>query len=395
MLSLLAVLLLSGAVCLAAWFRGRTEELLRQGEQALAERHYTQAGDYLERYLSSRPGDSRAQLLAARCARRLRNYEEAHEHLRRCREAGGDSEAISVEHALIDVQKGHERQVETLRQRAQGKDELALVILEVLIQYDLDTSRLWHALQGLTQYLSRRPDDLQALLGRGFVWERFLSYRDALGDYRKAVAAHPDNEQAHLHLAETLLIVGTPGEALTQFRWLEERSPGRPEVRLGLARCRRRLGQADEARKLLDHLLAEMPDHGEALWERAQLDLDEGKADQAEPLLQRAVRLLPYDRRVHYTLYRCLLDLNRRAEAETVGARVAQLDADLQQLDRVRLEVMKRPEDAALRCQGGLLFLRNGERQQGLRWLKLALRLDPNCQAAREALIQSDALPSP
>jgi hypothetical protein len=105
--------------------------------------------------------------------------------------------------------------------------------------------------------------------------------------------------------------------------------------------------------------------------------------------------LLPYDRRVHYALYRCLLDLNRRAEAETVNARVAQLDADVRQLDQVRLEVMKRPDDAALRCQGGLLFLRNGERQEGIRWLKLALRLDPNCQDARTALAEADSSPMP
>jgi tetratricopeptide (TPR) repeat protein len=325
----------------------------------------------------------------------LHAYGEAREHLRRCREDGGDLEAINVEYSLIDVQKGHDRPVEALRRRAQKDDELSLVILEVLIQYDLDTSRLWQALQELTHYLRSRPDDLQALLGRGFVWERFLSFRDALEDYRTAVAAHPDNEQARRHLAETLLIVGTPAEALIHYRWLEQRFPDRPEARLGLARCRRRLGQAEEARKLLDSLLAETPDHGEALWERGQLALDEGDAAQAEPWLRQAARLLPYDRRVHYALYRCLLELNRRAEAETVNARVAQLDADVRELDQVRLDVMKRPDDAALRCQGGLLFLRNGERWEGIRWLKLALRLDPNCQEALAALAEADSPPPP
>jgi tetratricopeptide (TPR) repeat protein len=254
---------------------------------------------------------------------------------------------------------------------------------------------LWQALQELTHYLRSRPDDLQALLGRGFVWERFLSFRDALEDYRAAVAAHPDNEPARRHLAETLLIIGTPAEALVHYQWLEQRSPGRPEVGVGLARCHRRLGQPDEARNILDGLLAKTPDHGEALWERGQLALDEGEAAQAEPWLRQAAQQLPYDRRVHYSLYRCLLDLSRRAEAETVQVRVAQLDADLRQLEQVRQAVMKKPDDAALRCQGGKLFLRNGERQEGIRWLKLALRLDPNCQPAREALAQTDASSGP
>jgi hypothetical protein len=38
-----------------------------------------------------------------------------------------------------------------------------------------------------------------------------------------------------------------------------------------------------------------------------------------------------------------------------------------------------------------LLFLRNGERREGLRWLRLALRLDPGCQEARKALAEAEA----
>jgi hypothetical protein len=94
-------------------------------------------------------------------------------------------------------------------------------------------------------------------------------------------------------------------------------------------------------------------------------------------------------------MYRCLLRLDRSAEAETFHARVKQLDADLARLSAVRNEVMNRPNDAALRCEGGLLFLRNGEREEGLRWLQLALRLDPKCEPARAALAAEGLLPRP
>jgi Tfp pilus assembly protein PilF len=386
-------LLVGGGV--AAWSHWSTGQLLRQGEEALAAREYARARDYLQRYLSARPGDAHARLLAARAARRLHEYYEAREHLARCRQDGGDREAIDVEEALIAVQRGDEGPVADLRQRAKQDDDLALVILEVLIQHDLNTYQLWQALHGLNQYLQQRPDDLQALLGRAYVWERFLYFKDALEDYRRAVAAHPDNERARLGLADTLLQAGTPAEALTQYQWLAQRWPERPEVRLGLARCRLRLGQAEEARKLLDGLLAERSDQGEVLWERGQLALDEGKPAQAEPWLRRAVDLLPHDRRVNYALFRCLDELNRQPEAATVKARVDQIDADLRRLDEVRHKVMKTPADAALRCEGGLLFLRNGQRQEGIRWLRLALRLDPNNQAARKALAEVEARPMP
>jgi Tfp pilus assembly protein PilF len=393
-IALLVVVVLVG-VGVTAWWHWTTGQLLREGEKALAAREYARAREYLQRYLSARPGDARARLLAARAARRLREYYEAHEHLARCRSDGGDREAIDVEEALIAVQRGDLHPVADLRERSRQEDELALVILEVLIQHDLDTYQLWQALHGLNQYLRQRPDDLQALLGRASVWERVLYFKDAVEDYRKAVAAHPDNQRARLRLAETLLIAGTPAEALKQYQWLEERWPERPEVRLGLARCRRRLGEPESARKLLDGLLAEHSRLGEVFWERGQLALDDGKPAEAERLLRRAVHLLPHDRRVHYALYRCLDELKRPAEAEAVKARVDRIDADLRKLDEVRHKVMKSPGDAALRCEGGLLFLRNGERREGIRWLRLALRLDPTCETARKALAEVEAQPGP
>ena len=371
----------------------RTDRLLADGEQALAVREYDRARELFDRYLTERPTDTRARLLAARAARQARAYREAREHLRRCRADGGEVEPIAVEESLLDVLLGDERPVANLRERATRDDDLALVVLEVLIQYDLDTYQLGSALDGFTRYLARRPDDLHALLGRGFVWERFLNFADALEDYRKAVAAHPNNDRARLKLADTLLVAGTPDEALTHYQWLAERWPERPPVRLGLARCHRRLGRPEEAAKLLDGLLAEFPNHGETLWERGELELEQGKAATAEPLLRKATAQRPFDRRVQYAMYRCLLRLDRPTEAETYNARAKQLDADLARLNVIRNEVMKRPNDAALRCEGGLLFLRNGEREEGRRWLQLALRLDPKCEPARAALAAEGQVP--
>lgn len=380
--------LLCLAVGLVAW-RQWPQPFLRQGEAALAERRYDDARENLTRYLSYRPDDARARLLAARAARHLQEYFDAFEHLRRCREEGGDQEAIEVETALIGVERGQEPDP-GLRQRAEKDDELALVVLEVLIQYDLDNYRLRQALHELTRYLQSRPSDLQARLSRGFVWERFLYFADALEDYRQAVESHPESERARFKLGETLLIVGTPGEALVQYQWLAERKPDQPEVQLGLARCRRRLGETEEARRVLIALLANAPESGEVLWEMGQLELDDGRPAEAEPWLRKAVAISPYDRRIAYSLSRCLVALGQDEEAKAIDARVAEIDADLRRLEELRQEVMERPLDAALRCEGGVIFLRNGEREEGLRWLKQAVRLDPNNQEAASALAAAE-----
>jgi tetratricopeptide (TPR) repeat protein len=386
-----------GVAAGVAWYfiheRRKTDQLLAEGEQAIAVRDYAQARELLNRYLTDRPDDSHARLLAARAARRERLYHEAREHLRRCRAEGSDPEAVDIEDSLLDVLSGDERPVAGLRERARQDDDLALVILEVLVQLDLDSYQLGSALDGFTRYLARRPDDLHALLGRAYVWERFLNFADALEDYRKAVAAHPENDRARLKLAETLLIAGTPEEALIHFRWVADRWPERPPVRLGLARCYRRLARPEEAAILLDSLLAEFPNHGETLWERGELELDRERPAAAEPFLRKAATQRPFDRRVQHAMSRCLAQLGREEEAKTFEARVKRLDGDLTRMSVLRDAVIKHPSDADLRCEGGLLFLRNGEREEGLRWLQLALRLDPNCEPARAALVAEGLLP--
>jgi tetratricopeptide (TPR) repeat protein len=388
--------LLSLIVGFGSWYASNryiTAQRLLDAEKSVEGRENEVAQEKLNTYLKDHPNDAKARLLAARTARRLKAYYDAKEHLRICGENLGDTEGIEVETALIDLQRGDERPVEWLRPRSLKDDALAQVILEVLIQHDLDTYQLWSALDGFKHYLSRRPDDLQALLGRARVWERFLYFKDALADYQAAVNAHPDNEIARFRLAETLLIVGTPDEALKEYRKLAQRFPSQMEVRLGLAKCNRQLGKADEARKLLDEIISEVPDNGEALWERGQLAAEDGKATEAEPLLRMASRLMPFDRRVNFSLYRCLLDLKLNDEAEKVNARVKKIDADIRRLDEVRQEVMKKPNDTTLRVEGGLLFLRNGERREGIRWLQHALKINPNLKAAVDALREAESSP--
>ncbi len=371
--------------------RARAAALLAEGEALLAARDYAPAREKLDAHLAARPTAARARLLAARAARQLRDYRAAREYLSALRAAGDEPEAVALEEQLLEVRAGNFAPVPALRARAKGDDELALVALEVLIQHDLDTYQLASARTGFTRYLERRPTDPHALLGRAFVLERFMNFAAALEDYRAAVAAHPDNRRARLKLGETALIAGTPAEALAAFEWLAARDPNAPPVRLGLARCHRRLARPDEAKRLLDALLAEFPNQWEVLWERGELELETGTPEAAEPLLRRAAAARPFDRRPHFALFRCLQLLDRTAEADRVSARVKQLDADLARINVLRDAVIQKPNDANLRAEGGVLFLRNGERDEGVRWLELALRLDPACEPARRALAEVGA----
>ncbi len=63
------------------------------------------------------------------------------------------------------------------------------------------------------------------------------------------------------------------------------------------------------------------------------------------------------------------------------------MEDDLKRFDEiVTRDLVRTPEDPALHYTLGQLLLRGGQHQEGLRWLRNALRLDPQYAPARRAL---------
>src|SRR5438552_2197522 len=139
-----------------------------------------------------------------------------------------------------------------------------------------------------------------------------------------------------------------------------------------------RQGHPDEARQLLERLLAKEPRNGLALQERGRLALQFESAAEAEKWLRRAAAEQPAEREVLYGLLQCLKQLHKDKEAAQVQAQLAQIDADLARLAVVTRQIAATPHDAGLRCEAGQIMLRNGQETEGLRWLASALHEDPS-----------------
>src|SRR5262245_17089842 len=73
----------------------------RQAQKALADNKLDQARSRFREYLENWPKDTDAHFLAARAARRLREFDEAEEHLRACKDLGFDAERLLLEHAMM------------------------------------------------------------------------------------------------------------------------------------------------------------------------------------------------------------------------------------------------------------------------------------------------------
>jgi predicted Zn-dependent protease len=382
----LALLALVGLAVYSGGRRLWRDYQRRTVQKALDRRDFAEARGRLARCLQSWPEDAELRLLAARAARRDGDYEEADKQLGRCAQLGGDRETIALERAMLTAQSGDPARVESyLLSRLRGEPPEADLICEALAQGYLKTHRLPEALHCLDRWLEHQPDDVQALLWRGQVMERWNDLEEAVASYRRAVAVDPGHEKARRLLALALVRSDRADEAVERLESLR-RQGADPEVLLGLARGRRSLGEVDEARRLLDEVLAAQPRNAEALSERGKLALQTGRAAEAQDWVEKALALAPYDREANYTYYLCLRQQGREQDAARVLETVERIRADLQRVSELRQRIAAAPRDASLRCEIGVIFLRNGQAREGVRWLQSALQLDPGHPEARQAL---------
>ena len=86
---------------------------------------------------------------------------------------------------------------------------------------------------------------------------------EAIALYRRALAVEPDRLEARNNLATALVAEGRPDEAVTEFRRAAELAPEdvRLRVNVNVARAELAAGKVADARRTLEAVVAEHPDH--------------------------------------------------------------------------------------------------------------------------------------
>jgi tetratricopeptide (TPR) repeat protein len=373
----LVALALAGLVVAGAWLwqASRAWWEWRQAEAALGRHDLAAAAAHLERYLERRPHDAAAWFLAGRTARRRGRYPEAERCLERCQQLGGVTDATRLEWDLLRVQQGDLRDIDARLRRTIGPDHPdALFVLEALAQGYFRCERLPDALEACELGLQREPGQLWPWLWRGRVFERLRYFDRALADYRRATEIAPDDPEARLAMGWLLLRQRQPGPAAEQFEYLLARSADDEAVLLGVAACRIEQSRSAEAVPLLERVLAKYPSSPSGLLLRGKAALEQDDPAGAEGWLREAVRLAPDDAEALHLLVQCLRARSQDAEADPLAERLEQLRKDLHRLDEVVRAVARQPDDAGPRHEAGVIALRVGRPDEGLRWLHEALR---------------------
>jgi tetratricopeptide (TPR) repeat protein len=381
--------LAAGLAGLGAWYW--PERDLRAARAALAQHAYEAARSSLQRYLEARPASAEAHLLLAQLDRRSNRYADAVNHLEACGRLGGPADVIALERALGAIQRGSVNPewvrlcYEHLsRENADPADQY--LILEALSQGFMKIYRLTEALACLEQMLTLQPDSNYAYRRRAWIHEQQDNYDAAEADYRRALEIDAEDKMAALGLAQILLDKRQNGaEAAVQFQRLWEAQQSSAVV-VGLAQSWRLVGRGEDARRLLDEWLKSHSKDALALAERGRLARDEGDTEQAVTLLRQAVTLAPYLRDANYTLYLCLQQQGRAAEAEACQTRIREAKEAHEQVRLLTKRLQEAPNDPDLRCQIAKLFLRFGGEEEGIRWLLTILQQHPRHAATHLAL---------
>jgi tetratricopeptide (TPR) repeat protein len=391
LLSLLLLLVVAGVGIASAFLWSQYQ--LSAARRALERYAFDEAQHHLDLCLKVRWRSPAVHFLAAQTARRRDDYEEAEKHLEECIRLGGMTPEIALERMLVNAQQGDfDRDETSLRARTATDDPDALLVLEALAKGY--ANRFWdsNTLVCLDFLLKRQPAHPHAMLMRARAWESRASKgemereQDALRDYEKAVELDPSFE-AQLGLAGSLYRVGRPWEATLEYERLRSLQHTNPAVLVGLARCRYNLHEVDEARRLLDLLLEEIPNHAAGLLERGRLALHAKDFEDAEKWLRRAASVAPrYNSEAQRLLCRCLEAADKTAEARACLDELREREAKVIDVERLIARANREPQNVDLRYQIALELMNLGREEDAVGYLYLVLQQDRQHGPARQAL---------
>src|SRR5205807_1493557 len=151
-------------------------------------------------------------------------------------------------------------------------------------------------------WIEIRPDEAKPYQWRGWVLERLNRHKAAAQDYQRALALDPDLLPPRLRLAELLLQDKRVPDALPHLERLYRQAPDNPEVQAGLGICRFYQNRTKEARSLMEAAVVHLPKDPALLIHLARLDIQEGRAAQAERHLRQVLRTDPVDNEALYNL---------------------------------------------------------------------------------------------
>ncbi|MCI0378592.1 MAG: tetratricopeptide repeat protein, partial [Gemmataceae bacterium] len=261
------------------------------------------------------------------------------------------------------------------------------IILETLARAYMHHLRYKEALACITRWIEDTPETAKPYQWRGWVFERLNHSKKAMEDYQTALKLDAGMSSVRLRIAEMHLEDSDPLAAIPHLEHLREQLPERPEPVARLGQCRFLQGRHEEARRLLEEAVKEMPKDLNVLVYLGKLELQQERPAAAEQWLRRALKVDDKDTEALYTLVSVLQLQGRAEEADLTLAKYKHFKELVERANRLlREETDRASNHPAVASEIGSLLLQIGRENLGLYWLGRALERDPQHQPSHKAL---------
>ena len=240
----------------------------------------------------------------------------------------------------------------------------------------------------LSRWIEISPDTAEPYYWRGWVLERVNDHNGAIKDYRRAVDLDAGFLSARLRLAEMLLEMSNVPEAVGHLERLSRQAPDRPDIMARLGQCRFAQGDPEEARRLLEFAVKDMPNDSGVLVTLAKLELQKENPQKGEEYVRRALKVDPTNTEAEFVLAGALQAQERWTEANAALEQHRKNQALVKRVGQILNDEAQHPtRDPASLCELGEVFLHTNE-QIGLYWLHRALQRDPSHEPTHRILAE-------
>jgi tetratricopeptide (TPR) repeat protein len=373
-------------VCLAAWYTAPTV-MKWQVRRTLASRDLASGETLLKRFEAWFGPDGESEFLWARLDRKRGNWTGVRDHLLRARDLKHPVNVLEREQWLTLAQSGQIRDAEPhLPRLLTDPRNDGAEICEAFVNGYFINRRMVDAARLLDAWIADFPKDAEPLLIRGKIRAEQQFLKEAESDLRAAHTLDPNSRDIALELADVLVLERKIESALEIYRTLATADPSKVRARLGVVKCLRLLNRLDEALAAAKEILDRDASDREALVERGLAELELSRYQDATETLLRALKINPRSLVVRQALARAYRATGELSRAQEHAEYVAEAQAALAKADQLAERAADRPNDADLRYEIGMIYLKYAVPERGVQWLKSALNCDPNHQAARRAL---------
>jgi tetratricopeptide (TPR) repeat protein len=253
-----------------------------------------------------------------------------------------------------------------------------------LVSIYFDQGAMDKALAHLQRWAELDPQDGRPYRLMGLIYKDFKKWSLAVDAYQAALARNLpvsnvelDPARIRRELAECLVKQSRYSEALELLSQFDPLPEDVPVVEALRGQGLWSLGQADEARKVLDQALGEFHNSVDLLRMRARLHQEAREWDRAIGLLERALYLDPNDDVSRYQLAQVYENMGRKAEAAEQHRRVKQIQDALKEITRLDEEASARPRDGAVRLKLAEIYQKLGKPQEAEMWRQAAANCPP------------------